>query len=102
MPDEKIEVNYVRWRLGNSYKCKELLASFLTALSLIYAFYLIAVSPPPAQLKSFPRDCCTHKSRHNFREGQMTERGWKRTLLAFSVRFSFEIEKVAVPTIKMS
>jgi hypothetical protein len=49
MPDEKIEVNYVRWRLGNSYKCKELLASFLTALSLIYAFYLIAVSPPPAQ-----------------------------------------------------
>ena len=48
MPDEKIEVNYVRWRLGNSYKCKELLASFLTALSLIYAFYLIAVSPPPA------------------------------------------------------
>ena len=54
MPDEKIEVNYVRWRLGNSYKCKELLASFLTALSLIYAFYLIAVSPPPAQKWSFP------------------------------------------------
>jgi hypothetical protein len=52
MPDEKIEVNYVRWRLGNSYKCKELLASFLTALSLIYAFYLIAVSPPPAQFRS--------------------------------------------------
>ena len=46
MPDEKIEVNYVRLRLGNSYKCKELLASFLTALSLIYAFYLIAVSAP--------------------------------------------------------
>jgi hypothetical protein len=29
MPDEQIEVNYVRWRLGNSHKCKELLASFL-------------------------------------------------------------------------
>ena len=56
MPDEKIEVNYVRWRLGNSYKCKELLASFLTALSLIYAFYLIAVSPPPAQ-KLTDRTC---------------------------------------------
>jgi hypothetical protein len=56
MPDEKIEVNYVRWRLGNSYKCKELLASFLTALSLIYAFYLIAVSPPPAQFRSLHRN----------------------------------------------
>ena len=55
-----------------------------------------------AQLKSFPRDCCTHKSRHDFRKDQMTESGWKLTLRAFSVRFSFEIEKVAVPTIKMS
>ena len=55
-----------------------------------------------AHLRSFPRDCCTHKSRHNFRKDQMTERGWKLTLLAFSVRFSLEIEKVAVPTIKMS
>lgn len=52
MSDEQIEVNYVRWLLGNSHKCKELLASFwVTALSLIYAFYLIAVSPPPAQFR---------------------------------------------------
>jgi hypothetical protein len=55
-----------------------------------------------AQLKSFPRDCCTHISRHDFRKDQMTESGWNLKLLAFSVRFSFEIKKVAVPTIKMS
>ena len=63
MPDEKIEVNYVRWRLGNSYKCKELLASFLTALSLIYAFYLIAVSPPPAQFQPFAMTFTNHRFR---------------------------------------
>ncbi|WP_445784238.1 hypothetical protein [Sphingorhabdus sp.] len=63
MPDEKIEVNYVRWRLGNSYKCKELLASFLTALSLIYAFYLIAVSPPPAQFMPFAMTFTNHRFR---------------------------------------
>jgi hypothetical protein len=55
-----------------------------------------------AKLRSFPCDCCTHKSRHDFRKDQMTESVWKLTLLAFSVRFSFEIKKVTVPTIKMS
>ena len=40
MPDEKIEVNYVRWRLGNSYKCKELLASFFNRFVVNLCFLL--------------------------------------------------------------
>jgi hypothetical protein len=40
MSDDQIAVNYVRWRLGNSHKCEELLASFFNRFVVNLCFLL--------------------------------------------------------------
>ena len=64
MPDEKIEVNYVRWRLGNSYKCKELLASFFNRFVVNLCFLLNSgqSAPGPIAVSHFGKSKATDKT----------------------------------------